>query len=294
MKQSYEESSPISNPFSHAVSASTLVLPDPEPKSKSAFTAANTTDLALLNNSKSTISPNNNNNSINNSRQKFKPEPLVIPSAISSFQQQNPNFAGFYANPLSLMHSQSMLEFYNSQKLLSNIYANMIYPNTTFLKSPRLVNYELKLQYTPPPMLSPLRKGPGLFCNSKQFSSFFHIPPQQLSHSVSCMTASSAMNLYNQHMANNNNNNSLVDDLVNNQTNKSDTTTVQQAMNENNSVVCDAMSDGIPETPSRLVINTSKKVKDEFETFFPVQTDPEVSSNPLSAGLLSAGVNSKP
>lgn len=96
-------------------------------------------------------------------RHKFKPEPLIIPSTISSFQNLNFNL---YNNPL-LMHSQSMLnpELYHSQRFLSNIHAQManIYPNATFLKSPRLLNYDVKKQYTPPPMLSPFRKGIILF-----------------------------------------------------------------------------------------------------------------------------------
>lgn len=138
------------------------------------------------------------------SKQKFKPEPLVIPSTISSFQQQhNPNI-NFLSNLNPYLHQQSMSELYNSHKVLSSVYAQMvnIYPNTTFLKSPRLVNYDLKKQYTPPPMLSPFRKGPGLFCNSKQFSVFFQIPgayprPPQLNYLYP------PMNLYNQHLNDN-------------------------------------------------------------------------------------------
>ncbi len=54
-----------------------------------------------------------------------------------------------------------------------NNHANQYgYPNATLLKSPRLLNYDLKKQYTPPPMLSPFRKGPGLFYNPKHFPMF--------------------------------------------------------------------------------------------------------------------------
>ena len=156
--RTYEESSPVSNSFSPS-------------------TAALSSNQNINNKSRNSLTPDTDNNATNrhsannnNSRPtKFKPEPLIIPSTISSFQQHQTTGFNFYNNPL-LMHSHSMNELYNSHKLLSSVYAHMIYPNTTFLKSPRLVNYDLKKQYTPPPMLSPFRKGPGLFCNSKQFS----------------------------------------------------------------------------------------------------------------------------
>jgi hypothetical protein len=69
------------------------------------------------------------NNTLINNKQKPKPHPITIPSTIST------SFS--------------------------------IYPQMTLLKSPHF-NFEssIKSQYTPPPMLSPFRKGTGLFLNA--------------------------------------------------------------------------------------------------------------------------------
>lgn len=121
-------------------------------------------------------SPNNNNNS----KQKIKPGPLIIPSAISAFQQQN--------QLNNYIQQQQQNQLLLSQNAYAAVYAAAmaahIYPNATLLKSPRVFNdynsieynFNYKKQYTPPPMLSPFRKGPGLFCNSKPFASFFSAP----------------------------------------------------------------------------------------------------------------------
>jgi hypothetical protein len=194
------------------------------------------------------ISTNNNNNN-NNTKQKIKPNPLVIPSAISAFQQQN-----HAANILQVSQAAAAAaavavtnpQFSSFQQQLSNTYAIYAaaaamahhmgppYPNATLLKSPRLFNnydfnspeynFNLKKQYTPPPMLSPFRKGPGLFCNSKQFANYLpqtlfsfqsqqhhhhHVfkPTPQYSHSLSENHLGSNYTLNNTYQNNINNNN---------------------------------------------------------------------------------------
>ena len=134
----FSETSPLTEPFSSSINHNDF-------SSSLKFSQSN--EMKQRN---SLEMKSNEKNS--NLRQKFKPEPLIIPPTINSFQ--NFNF-----NPL-LMHSQSMInpELYHSQRLLSNLMTN-IYPNATFLKSPRLFNYDVKKQYTPPPMLSPFRRG---------------------------------------------------------------------------------------------------------------------------------------
>lgn len=94
----------------------------------------------------------------NIAKPKPKPVPLVIPQAISAFQKasyQKPSFYSQISNGSFMPH---------------------IYPNATLLKSPRLFDTDTKKQYTPPPMLSPFRKGPGLFYNSKNINNLFSIP----------------------------------------------------------------------------------------------------------------------
>jgi hypothetical protein len=94
----------------------------------------------------------NNNNSSTTTKTKHKPLPLVIPPNINSFEQQ-----------------QKQINILNS---MINSYG---YPNVTLLKSPQVLKFqsnEIKKQYTPPPMLTPIRKGPGLFCNSNKLFSF--------------------------------------------------------------------------------------------------------------------------
>jgi hypothetical protein len=180
----------------------------------------------------------------NNMKQKIKPNPLVIPSAISAFQQQN-----HAANILQVSQAAAAAvaanpQFSSFQQQLSNTYAIYAaaaamahhmgppYPNATLLKSPRLFNnydfnspeynFNLKKQYTPPPMLSPFRKGPGLFCNSKQFANYLpqtlfsfqsqqhhhHVfkPTPQYSHSLSENHLGSNYTLNNTYQNNNNNN----------------------------------------------------------------------------------------
>ncbi len=84
------------------------------------------------------IKPNSNNTLI--SKQKPKPQPITIPSTIST------SFCS-------------------------------IYPQMTLLKSPHF-NFEssAKNQYTPPPMLSPFRKGTGLFLNNTNRQHMFTLP----------------------------------------------------------------------------------------------------------------------
>ena len=70
-----------------------------------------------------------------------------------------------------------------------------------------------------------------------------------------------------------------------------------RAAEGNESCFVDSLSDCNTDSPSKLVINTSKMVKDEFETFFPVTADnrdPGTVIDPLSAGLVSAEMNTKP
>ena len=264
-----------------------------------------------------------NSSILNSSKQKFKPGPLVIPSNISAFQQQQqqqqhqqqqqqpnppPSFYQF-PQPL-LMHSQSMDLFHShSQQILSNFYAQMaahIYPNTTFLKSPRLFSNDLKKQYTPPPMLSPYRKGPGLFCNSKQFSSFFQIPsrPPPFNHSISCSMIS-AVNGFNTH---NNSNSSFKS--VESSMNVPMSTEIQQQlhydfgqMNSADNKMAEYDCSINSESPAVLVINSSYLTKDGEEgTFFPEKKDlpdqaesAETSSNEILADLLDTDdLNKKP
>lgn len=130
----------------------------------------------------------------NNSKQKMKPGPLIIPSAISAFQHQNQLNSYIQQQQQQANMLQSQQQFSNTYAVYAAAAAAMashIYPNATLLKSPRLLNYDFnsteynfnyKKQYTPPPMLSPFRKGPGLFCNSKQFASFFSAPPPLFSY----------------------------------------------------------------------------------------------------------------
>ena len=75
-------------------------------------------------------------------------------------------------------------------KIPSNI-STLHYPNLTLLKSPHF-NFETKLQYTPPPMLSPFRKAPGLYFNTKQFLTAFSVPcrPPILPSANSLITSS--------------------------------------------------------------------------------------------------------
>jgi len=169
-----------------------------------------------------------------------------------------------------------------------------IYPNTTFLKSPRLVvNYDLKKQYTPPPMLSPFRKGPGLFCNSKQFSSFFQMPtPYErnplLNNSVSYMT-----NLYNQHL-----NNTYMDALIAGNIQQQKQQQQNIAMNyfnnqyktseSSNLTLSEEISQSPNESPMKLVINTSRTVKEisMVDTFFPASSETSSVSQLSSDNLV--------
>ena len=115
----------------------------------------------------------------------------------------------------TLMHSQSLIndtsypftlqQYTNAYAALHTNYLNFTcgggtYPNATLLKSPRLLNFDVKKQYTPPPMLSPFRKGPGLFWT--HFPNIFSLPFTRppFAHSFSCSAANSSTNA-----ANNNN-----------------------------------------------------------------------------------------
>lgn len=125
------------------------------------------------------------------SKPKSKPEPLVIPSDISAFQQQQQK--NFLSQSLgSNVFQRSMTQFPPGYHISSHIY-----PHATLLKSPRLLNSlqdaKKQQQYTPPPMLSPFRKGPGLFYNPKQFQSIFLMPsPSQFNSSSSSSTTTAS------------------------------------------------------------------------------------------------------
>lgn len=93
----------------------------------------------------------------NLAKPKPKPMPLIIPQAISAFQKTSYQRPSFYP------------QFSNGS------FMPYIYPNATLLKSPRLFDTDTKKQYTPPPMLSPFRKGPGLFYNPKNINNLFSI-----------------------------------------------------------------------------------------------------------------------
>ena len=90
------------------------------------------------------------------------------------------------------------------------------YPNMTLLKSPHF--YETKNQYTPPPMLSPFRKAPGLYntCfNAKQFHTAFSVPgrPPMLISSTNSM-----INIQNSNVSSNTvgiSNNNLIEPSTN-------------------------------------------------------------------------------
>jgi hypothetical protein len=65
------------------------------------------------------------------------------------------------------------------------------YPHATLLKSPRLIlQSDLKRQYTPPPMLSPFRKGPGLYY--KYFADMFFCQQQQQQQQQQAAAAAAA------------------------------------------------------------------------------------------------------
>lgn len=90
-------------------------------------------------------SANANTNGNGANKQKHKPPSLTIPSTISTLNT---------------------------------------YPNKTLLKSPHFY-FETKKQYTPPPMLSPFRKGPGLFCNSSKLPFPIPLKPAPLTNGPS-------------------------------------------------------------------------------------------------------------
>ena len=99
------------------------------------------------------------------------------------------------------------------------------YPNMTLLKSPHFS--EAKNQYTPPPMLSPFRKAPGLYAscfNTKQFQTAFSVPIGRPSGLLSTST-NSMMNIQN----------SISTQIVN---------TNEFNNNQNNIVTKDAISTG--------------------------------------------------
>lgn len=108
-------------------------------------------------------------------KSKSKPMPLVIPSDISAFQQQNQ----YQKQAMGGQRTGSNIPYFHQQSMGSQQVYSHLYPNATLLKSPRLFNLENsnKKQYTPPPMLSPFRKGHGLFYNQKGLANLFSIPP---------------------------------------------------------------------------------------------------------------------
>jgi hypothetical protein len=72
------------------------------------------------------------------------------------------------------------------------------YPNMTLLKSPHIS--ETKNQYTPPPMLSPFRKAPGLYANcfnTKQFYAAFSVPAGRLLPGLLSTSTNSMINIQN-------------------------------------------------------------------------------------------------
>lgn len=131
-------------------------------------------------------------------KQRNKPGPLIIPSDISAFQQQQQYKQ--LSQSLGANTSSSLFQSSHSGQYPNSFYgtaaaAHHIYPLPTLLKSPRLFDQNVarnqQPQYTPPPMLSPFRKGPGLFYNPKHLSNLFVLPspkqtqPPQFNHSFS-------------------------------------------------------------------------------------------------------------
>lgn len=127
--------------------------------------------------SSSAVSPSTSSGN----KSKIKPVPLHIPSDINAFQnKQNALLEAAAASSRSQLNPPPAFNHSTSYSGLSNTnphYYAGYYPNATLLKSPRLfpsyhdIMYNKK-QYTPPPMLSPFRKGPGLFYNPRFMSLF--------------------------------------------------------------------------------------------------------------------------
>jgi len=128
-------------------------------------------------NDNNNIMSKNNSSKLGN-RHKNKPLPLVIPSDISSFafqqqqqQQQLQNSLNYSLNN----NSQHSIPYFHQMSANPSTSSSHQYPSYTLLKSPRLaLQNDLKKQYTPPPMLSPFRKGPGLYY--KYFANMFLLP----------------------------------------------------------------------------------------------------------------------
>ena len=145
-------------------------------------------------------------------KQKNKPGPLHIPSDISAFQKQQQQQEQLKQQ---LLPPPQIPPYYQHQHSYQSSLSSYVYPNATLLKSPRLVNYDVKKQYTPPPMLSPFRKRPGLFYN--YLTSILMMQQQQhqqqqnrhlsgapvLNHSMSCSAYMNAPAVFYSLLANN-------------------------------------------------------------------------------------------
>lgn len=221
----------VSNSFSNSLSPSILSV---NQNNNESFNRNNLNNISsnketrhLVSNmfSSDTNSSSINKNNIN--KQKNKPLPLIIPSDISAFQQQKnqqniqnhlDHSTQHYSHQTNSnnSHHPNQVPYYHqlSANSSNNAYMSHIYPHATLLKSPRLLTNDFKKQYTPPPMLSPFRKGPGLYY--KYFANMFLMPnafnqpkPPQLNHSMSCSYAYSPSLFYNQFLnLHNNSNNS--------------------------------------------------------------------------------------
>ena len=149
----------------------------------------------------STSASSNNGDSSNNkhgNKHKNKPLPLIIPSDISSFaiqqqQQQQQNLLNYQYGQLNGA-SQHSIPYYHQMS------ANAAtYPHATLLKSPRLaLQSDLKKQYTPPPMLSPFRKGPGLYY--KYFANMFLLPNAAAAAAAAAASLTNSSSQYGQQL----------------------------------------------------------------------------------------------
>ena len=148
---------------------------------------------------------NNNNKSVN--KPKVKPLPLVIPSDISSFafqqqQQQQQQYFQYNNHMGNNATNATQIPYYHQMSANPSTSSSHMYPHATLLKSPRLLQNDLKKQYTPPPMLSPFRKGPGLYY--KYFANMFLMPnPSALSTQLQFNTFQQQQQQLQQNLANN-------------------------------------------------------------------------------------------
>lgn len=105
-------------------------------------------------------------------------QPIQLPfttySNSSSLKQSNDDFLLIKSDQID--HKSKQKPKPKPLQIPSNISALHTYPNKTLLKSPHF-NFDTKNQYTPPPMLSPFRRAPGLYFTAYSLAnSAFSIP----------------------------------------------------------------------------------------------------------------------